>query len=95
MASYEAQIRQLRKMKSILDDYQKMLVNRIKDVEDMLNELIHLSFPIETADKYRYRYLYDDKAIVEDLANNIRDEQFSYIDKKIQKLIEAWGKSSN
>lgn len=89
MASYEAQIRQLRKMKSILDDYQKMLVDRINDVEGMLDELIRLSFPIETADKYRYRYLYDDKAIVEDIAKNIQDEQFSYIDKKIQKLIEA------
>lgn len=89
MASYEAQIRQLRKMKSILDDYQKMLVGKINDVEGMLDELIRMSFPIETADKYRYRYLYDDKAIVEDLAKNIREEQFSYIDKKIQKFIEA------
>lgn len=89
MASYEAQIRQLRKMKSILDDYQKMLVGKINDVEGMLDELIRMSFPIETADKYRYHYLYDDKAIVEDLAKNIREEQFSYIDKKIQKFIEA------
>lgn len=89
MASYEAQIRQLRKMKSILDDYQKMLVDKINDVEGMLNELIRIGFPIETADKYRYHYLYDDKAIVEDLAKFIREEQFSYIDKKIQKFIEV------
>lgn len=89
MASYEAQIRQLRKMKSILDDYQKMLVDKINDVEGMLDELIRMSFPIETADKYRYHYLYDDKAIVEDIAKNIRDEQIPYVEGKIQKIEEA------
>lgn len=89
MASLEEQIKRLREMKTILDVFQMRMTNRMNDVENMLNELVRMSFPIEIADKYRYRYLYDDKAIVEALAKNIRDEQFDYIDKKIQKLIET------
>ncbi|MBR3697996.1 MAG: hypothetical protein IKM85_00580 [Bacteroidales bacterium] len=89
MASLEEQIKRLREMKTILDVFQMRLTNRMNDVENMLNELVRMSFPIEIADKYRYRYLYDDKAIVEELAKSIRIEQFDYIDKKIQKLIET------
>lgn len=89
MASLEEQIKRLREMKTILDVFQMRLTNKMNDVENMLNELVRMSFPIEIADKYRYRYLYDDKAIVEELAKSIRIEQFDYIDKKIQKLIET------
>ena len=76
-------------MRNILDVFQMRLTNRMNNVENMLDDLVRMSFPIEIADKYRYRYLYDDKAIIEELAKSIQDEQFDYIDKKIKKLIET------
>lgn len=89
MASIEEQIKRLREMRNILDVFQMRLTNRMNNVENMLDDLVRMSFPIEIADKYRYRYLYDDKAIIEELAKSIQDEQFDYIDKKIKKLIET------
>ena len=84
MASFKLQIERLQEMKSILDGFSTMLVVRMDAVEGMLDDLKRISFPEEIAEKYRYRYLYDDKAIVEDLANNLRTEQFDYIDNKIR-----------
>ena len=88
MASLEVQIARLREMKNILDNFSTMLVTRMDAVEGMLDDLVRMSFPEEIAEKYRYRYLYEDKDIVKDLANNIRTEQFDYIDDKIRIFIE-------
>lgn len=89
MASLELQIARLNDMKSILDEFAGLLETQMKEVESMLDDLIRMSFPEEIADKYRYNYLNEDKAIVEDLAVNIRTDQFDYIDNKIRGFLDT------
>lgn len=86
MVTIEEQIEGLRKTKTLLENFAMLMDIRMKKVEDKLDELKSMSLPVEIAEKYKYRYLDDDKAIINELVHIIRTDHIDYIENKIDQL---------
>lgn len=86
MVTIEEQIEGLRKTKTILENFATLMEIRMSKAEDKLDELESMSLPVEIAEKYRFRYLEDDKSIINELVHTIRTDHVDYIEKKIDQL---------
>lgn len=89
--SVEVQLQKAIEMKGTVQDFSKILTQKMDDLEDMLAYYVRAGFPEDIAATYHGGYYQPDRAIIDDLSKDMQTRHVDFLDRVIAHLKGAGG----
>lgn len=87
--SVEIQLQKAIEMKETVQDFSKILIQKMDDLNDMREYYVRAGFPTDIADTYRDYYYVPDRKIIEALSKDMMTRHVDFLDRVIAQLTEA------
>ena len=87
--SVEVQLQKAIEMKGTVQDFSKILTQKMNDLEDMLAYYVQAGFPEDIAATYHSGYYRPDRAIIDDLSKDMQTRHVDFLERVIAQLTEA------
>ena len=87
--SVEVQLQKAIEMKGTVQDFSKILTQKMNDLEDMLEYYVRAGFPEDIARTYHGGYYVPDRSIIDALSRDMQTRHVNFLNRVIAELTEA------
>ena len=87
--SVEVQLQKAIEMRDTVQDFSKILTQKMDDLNEMREYYVRAGFPTDIADTYRDYYYVPDRNIIDDLSKDMQTRHVDFLERVIAQLTEA------